>query len=249
VALTCLSGRSVRTSCTVILSPIRRRLWLIHRKCSSSAPPDLFVKPPTDNHKSAVRHVLIRAVDFPNWPTAFTIAFEAIGYETNYQYLLHDRDTIFARTLDESIANLGLRVLKSPPRSPRANAICERAIGTIRRKCLDWLIPISESHLRSILKKLGVNTTIVGVRICHSGQVSPIHPQRRSWFRIRARVIVLASASWCTRNRSSVGYIMTIHWWPSTRDRVFADHRSQVSSTRSVPHILERRSAFPLCLW
>ena len=41
---------------------------------------------------------------------------EAIGYETNYQYLLHDRDTIFARSLDESIANLGLRVLKSPPR-------------------------------------------------------------------------------------------------------------------------------------
>jgi len=80
---------------------------------------------------------------------------EAIGYETNYHYLLHDRDTIFARSLDESIANLGLGVLKSPPRSPRANAICERAIGTIRRECLDWLIPISESHLRSILKIWG----------------------------------------------------------------------------------------------
>jgi transposase InsO family protein len=34
-----------------------------------------------------------------------------------------------------------------------ANAICERVIGTIRRECLDWLIPISESHLRSILKE------------------------------------------------------------------------------------------------
>jgi putative transposase len=33
-----------------------------------------------------------------------------------------------------------------------ANAICERIIGTIRRECLDWLIPLSESHLRSILK-------------------------------------------------------------------------------------------------
>ena len=32
-----------------------------------------------------------------------------------------------------------------------ANAICERVIGTIRRECLDWLIPISEGHLRSIL--------------------------------------------------------------------------------------------------
>jgi putative transposase len=39
--------------------------------------------------------------------------------------------------------------VKSPPRCPDANAICERVIGTIRRECLDWLIPLSESHLRS----------------------------------------------------------------------------------------------------
>ncbi len=32
------------------------------------------------------------------------------------------------------------------------NAVCERVIGTIRRECLDWLIPLSESHLRSILR-------------------------------------------------------------------------------------------------
>jgi hypothetical protein len=65
---------------------------------------------------------------------------------------LLDRDNIFARSLDESIMNLGLTVLKSPPYSPMANAICERVIGTIRRECLDWLIPLSESHPRSILK-------------------------------------------------------------------------------------------------
>ena len=34
----------------------------------------------------------------------------------------------------------------------KANAICERSIGTIRRECLDWLIPMSEAHLRAILK-------------------------------------------------------------------------------------------------
>jgi putative transposase len=33
-----------------------------------------------------------------------------------------------------------------------ANLICERLIGTIRRECLDWLIPLSESHLRLALK-------------------------------------------------------------------------------------------------
>ena len=77
---------------------------------------------------------------------------EAVGSGDAHRYLLHDRDSIFARSLDESIRNLGMTVLKSPPYSPKANAICERVIGTIRRECLDWLIPLSEAHLRSILK-------------------------------------------------------------------------------------------------
>jgi putative transposase len=77
---------------------------------------------------------------------------EALGYEDRYRYLIHDRDAIFAKSLDESIGRLGLKVLKSPLRSPKANAICERAIGTIRRECLDWLIPISEGHLRALLR-------------------------------------------------------------------------------------------------
>jgi putative transposase len=77
---------------------------------------------------------------------------EAVGLEERYEYLIHDRDSIFAKHLDESIGRLGVKVLKSPPRSPKANAICERVIGTIRRECLDWLIPLSDSHLRRILK-------------------------------------------------------------------------------------------------
>jgi transposase InsO family protein len=77
---------------------------------------------------------------------------EAVGFEERYEYLLHDRDSIFAKHLDESIGRLGVKVLKSPPRSPMANSICERVIGTIRRERLDWLIPLSESHLRCILK-------------------------------------------------------------------------------------------------
>ena len=78
---------------------------------------------------------------------------EALGCERRYGYLIHDRDCIFAKSLDESIGRLGLKVLKAPFRSPKANAICERSIGTIRRECLDWLIPISEAHLRVILKE------------------------------------------------------------------------------------------------
>jgi putative transposase len=77
---------------------------------------------------------------------------EAIGFEDRCRYLVHDRDSIFARNVNGVINSFGLRVLKSPPRSPMANGVCERLIGTIRRECLDWLIPISERYLRSILK-------------------------------------------------------------------------------------------------
>ena len=68
-----------------------------------------------------------------------------------HRYLIHDRDSIFAKHLDDSIRALGLAVLRSPFASPKANSICERVIGTIRRECLDWVIPLSEPHLRSIL--------------------------------------------------------------------------------------------------
>ena len=77
---------------------------------------------------------------------------EAIGCESGYGYLIHERDNIFSLELDRSIDSFGLRVVKTPPRCPMANGICERVIGTIRRECLDWLIPLSEAHLRRILK-------------------------------------------------------------------------------------------------
>ena len=67
--------------------------------------------------------------------------------------LIHDRDAIFTKHLDDSIRALGLAALRSPFSSPKANAICERVIGTIRRECLDWMISLSEAHLRSILRE------------------------------------------------------------------------------------------------
>jgi hypothetical protein len=48
---------------------------------------------------------------------------------------------------------MGLRVLKTPFQAPQANAFCERVIGTIRRECLDFLIPLNERHLRGLLKE------------------------------------------------------------------------------------------------
>ena len=91
---------------------------------------------------------------------------EVVGDSDNYQYLIHDRDAIFAKHLDSSICALGIEVLRSPFASPKANAICERVIGTIRRECLDWMIPMSEAHLRSILRRGWLITTAAVLTAC-----------------------------------------------------------------------------------
>jgi transposase InsO family protein len=46
---------------------------------------------------------------------------------------------------------LGIDAIATPVRSPRANAIVERVIGTLRRECLDHVIVLDEQHLRSVL--------------------------------------------------------------------------------------------------
>jgi transposase InsO family protein len=76
---------------------------------------------------------------------------EAIPAKHAYRFLIHDRDSIFSQQLDQHIRHLGLRVLKTPPRAPQANAICERVLGTLRQECLDLMIPLTEPHLRRIL--------------------------------------------------------------------------------------------------
>jgi transposase InsO family protein len=72
--------------------------------------------------------------------------------ETSHRFVLHDRDSIFAATVDRAIASMGRHVLKTPVRTPQANAFCERLIGSMRRECLDWLIPVHEGHLRWSLR-------------------------------------------------------------------------------------------------
>jgi putative transposase len=44
-------------------------------------------------------------------------------------------------------------ILRAPPRTPQANSLCERVIGTPRGECLDFLIPLTEKQLRDILKQ------------------------------------------------------------------------------------------------
>jgi putative transposase len=73
--------------------------------------------------------------------------------DQRHRYVLHDRDAIYSEGVDHTLSAMGLTVLKTPPRAPQANAFCERLIGTIRRECLDFMIPLNERHLRWVLAR------------------------------------------------------------------------------------------------
>ena len=83
-----------------------------------------------------------------------------------WRYVLHDRDALFSASLAETARSFGLATLKSPPRCPKANAFCERLIGTLRRECLDWIIPLGEGHLRSLVNGLRTTTADGRTRRC-----------------------------------------------------------------------------------
>jgi putative transposase len=102
----------------------------------------LYVFVAIEHGTRRLAHVNVTANPSADWTLQQLRA--VVGEEGAHQYLIHDRDKIFAKHLDDSIRALGMEVLRSPVASPKANSICERMIGTIRRECLDWMIPLSE---------------------------------------------------------------------------------------------------------
>jgi len=71
--------------------------------------------------------------------------------DTAHRFVVHDHDAIYSSALDRALNAMGLHVLKTPVTAPQANAYCARLIGTGRRECLDWVIPLNERHLRRVL--------------------------------------------------------------------------------------------------
>jgi putative transposase len=67
------------------------------------------------------------------------------------KFLIRDRAGQFTGSFDAVFTAEGIRVLRSPPQAPRANAICERIIGTLGRELFDQLLIVNEHHLRRVL--------------------------------------------------------------------------------------------------
>jgi putative transposase len=70
----------------------------------------------------------------------------------NVRFLLHDRDAKFSGPFDALIRSEGVRVIKTPVRAPRANAIAERWVRTVRNECLDHVLVFGRRHLEQILR-------------------------------------------------------------------------------------------------
>lgn len=70
---------------------------------------------------------------------------------TPLKYLIRDRGARFTAAFDAVFEAEGIEILRSPIRAPRANSICERVIGTIRRELLDEIPIPHEEHARWVL--------------------------------------------------------------------------------------------------
>src|SRR5262245_49550493 len=75
---------------------------------------------------------------------------EATAWGRRPKHLIRDRGTVYGGAFRDRARALGIDPVLTPVRAPRANAVAERVIGTLRRECLDYVIPVDERHLRAI---------------------------------------------------------------------------------------------------
>ena len=90
-----------------------------------------------------------------SWVTqqARNLCFELDARETPVRFLIRDRDAKFSGPFDEVFRTEGVRVIRTPIRSPKANAFAERFVKTVRRECLDHLLIFGQRHLQWVLRE------------------------------------------------------------------------------------------------
>jgi putative transposase len=87
------------------------------------------------------------------WTTqqARNFVFSRPEHKRPLEFLVRDNDGKFTRVFDTVFNSEGIRVIHTPVRAPKANAVAERFVATVRRECLDWLLIVNRRHLQHVL--------------------------------------------------------------------------------------------------
>ncbi len=78
---------------------------------------------------------------------------EATPFGHAPKYLIRDNDAKYGSHVDAVAFGSGIELLRTPIKAPRANAICERLLGSVRRECLDHILVVSEVHVRRVFSE------------------------------------------------------------------------------------------------
>jgi putative transposase len=68
------------------------------------------------------------------------------------RFLIRDRDAKYTAPFDEVFGSEGIEIVHTPIRAPRANAVAERWVRTVRAECLDWILVLGRRHLEGVLR-------------------------------------------------------------------------------------------------
>ena len=82
---------------------------------------------------------------------ARNLCFELDERDEPVRFLIRDRDSKFSRAFDEVLRCEGIRIVRTPIRSPKANACAERLVKTLRHEVLDWTLILGRRHLDRVL--------------------------------------------------------------------------------------------------